>query len=153
MAATSAELIDSFCDQLWLSDGLAPSSLSSYRRDLTAWAAWLERHGRSLIDAQRLDVESYLAEQFRAKAKASSIARRLSSLRRFYALQLLQGTIEGNPTLRVRSPKLPRRLPKNLSEAQVEALLAAPDPKTTLGLRDRAMLETLYATGLRVSEL
>jgi integrase/recombinase XerD len=153
MAATSAELIDSFCDQLWLSDGLAPSSLSSYRGDLTAWAGWLERRGRSLIDAQRLDVESFLAEQFRAKAKASSIARRLSSLRRFYALQLLQGTIEGNPTLRVRSPKLPRRLPKNLSEAQVEALLAAPDPKTTLGLRDRAMLETLYATGLRVSEL
>jgi integrase/recombinase XerD len=149
----SAELIDTFCDQVWLQDGLAPSSLSSYRRDLTAWAGWLDRRGSSLLAAQRSDVEAFLAEQFRAKAKATSIARRLSSLRRFYALQLLQGTLRADPTLRVRAPKLPRRLPKNLSEAQVEALLAAPDPETTLGLRDRAMLETLYATGLRVSEL
>ena len=78
---------------------------------------------------------------------------RLSSLRRFYALQLQQGTLRADPTLRVQAPKLPRRLPKNLSEAKVEALLAAPDTETTLGLRDRAMLETLYATGLRVSEL
>ncbi len=151
--STSAELIDSFCDQVWLQDGLAPSSLASYRRDLTAWAGWLDRRGRALLAAQRNDVEAFLAEQFRAKAKATSIARRLSSLRRFYALQLLQGTLRADPTLRVRAPKLPRRLPKNLSEAQVEALLAAPDPETTLGLRDRAMLETLYATGLRVSEL
>jgi integrase/recombinase XerD len=149
----SAELIDAFCDQVWLQDGLAPSSLSSYRRDLTAWAGWLDRRGSSLLAAQRPDVEYFLAEQFRARAKATSIARRLSSLRRFYALQLLQGTLCADPTLRVRAPKLPRRLPKNLSEAQVEALLAAPDPETTLGLRDRAMLETLYATGLRVSEL
>jgi len=150
---TSAELIDTFCDQVWLQDGLAPSSLSSYRRDLTAWAGWLDRRGSSLLAAQRMDVEAFLADQFRAKAKATSIARRLSSLRRFYALQLLQGTLRADPTLRVRAPKLPRRLPKNLSEAQVEALLAAPNPETTLGLRDRAMLETLYATGLRVSEL
>jgi len=149
----SAELIDIFCDQVWLQDGLAPSSLSSYRRDLTAWAGWLDRRTSSLLAAQRTDVEAFLADQFRAKAKATSIARRLSSLRRFYALQLLQGTLRADPTLRVRAPKLPRRLPKNLSEAQVEALLAAPDPETTLGLRDRAMLETLYATGLRVSEL
>ena len=153
MLPTSAELIDTFCDQVWLQDGLAPSSLSSYRRDLTAWARWLDRRTSSLLDAQRTDVEAFLAEQFRAKAKATSIARRLSSLRRFYALQLLQGTLRADPTLRVRAPKLPRRLPKNLSEVQVEALLAAPDPETTLGLRDRAMLETLYATGLRVSEL
>ena len=151
--ATSNELIDAFCDQVWLQDGLAPSSLTSYRRDLTGWAAWLDRRGRSLLAAQRTDVEAFLADQFRAKAKATSIARRLSSLRRFYALQLLQGAMGADPTLRVRAPKLPRRLPKNLSEADVEALLAAPDPETTLGLRDRAMLETLYATGLRVSEL
>jgi integrase/recombinase XerD len=147
------DLIDGFCDQVWLQDGLAASSLSSYRRDLTAWAGWLERRGSSLLAAGRADVEAWLAGQFRAKARATSIARRLSSLRRFYALQLLQGTLRADPTLRVRAPKLPRRLPKNLSEAQVEALLAAPDPRTTLGLRDRAMLETLYATGLRVSEL
>jgi integrase/recombinase XerD len=150
---TSAELIDAFCDQVWLQDGLAPSSLVSYRRDLTAWAAWLDRRGKALLAAQRTEVEAFLGDQFRAKAKATSIARRLSSLRRFYALQVLQGTLRTDPTLRVRAPKLPRRLPKNITEAQVETLLAAPDTQTTLGLRDRAMLETLYATGLRVSEL
>jgi len=149
----SSDLIDAFCDQVWLQDGLAASSLSSYRRDLTAWAAWLDRRGCTLLAAQRADVDAFLADQFRAKAKATSVSRRLSALRRFYALQLLQGTLSVDPTLRVRAPKLPRRLPKNLSEADVETLLAAPDPDTTLGLRDRAMLETLYATGLRVSEL
>jgi integrase/recombinase XerD len=149
----AAELIDAFSDQVWLQDGLAASSLASYRRDLGAWAAWLDAHGASLLAAGRDDVEAWLADQFRAKAKATSIGRRLSSLRRFYALQLQQGTLKKDPTLRVQAPKLARRLPKSLSEAQVEALLAAPDPEATLGLRDRAMLETLYATGLRVSEL
>jgi integrase/recombinase XerD len=153
MAKDSAALIDAFCDQVWLQDGLAAASLASYRRDLIQWAAWLGGRGRSLNGAQRDDVDDWLATQFRAKAKATSVARRLSSLRRYYALQLQQATIRADPTARVRAPKLPRRLPKNLSEAQVEALLAAPDPETTLGLRDRAMLETLYATGLRVSEL
>ncbi len=152
-ARTSADLIDAFCDQLWLQDGLASSSLASYRRDVTAWAAWLEQHGASLLAAQRGDVEAFLAAQYTARAKATSIARRLSAIRRFYGLQLQQGVLGADPTLRVRAPKLPRRLPKNLTEAQVEALLAAPDTNSTLGLRDRAMLETLYATGLRVSEL
>ena len=147
-------LIDAFCDQVWLQDGLAATSLASYRRDLTGWAAWLEHNGhKTLLTAQRGDVESFLAMQFQAKAKTTSIGRRLSSLRRFYRLQAAQGTVAADPTLRVRAPKLPRRLPKSLSEKQVEALLDAPNRDTTLGLRDRAMLETLYATGLRVSEL
>jgi len=150
----TSELIDAFCDQVWLQDGLAASSLASYRRDLTTWADWLARHaGKKLLAAERTDIEAFLAAQFRAKAKASSINRRLSSLRRFYRLHVQQGTAKSDPTLRVQAPKLPRRLPKNLSEAQVDALLDAPDTKTTLGLRDRAMLETLYACGLRVSEL
>jgi len=153
MVQTSADLIDTFCDQVWLQDGLAPASLASYRRDLTQWAAWLDSRRRTMLAAQRMDVEGWLAEQYRAKAKSSSIARRLSSLRRFYALQLFQATMRADPTALVRAPKLPRRLPKNLSEDQVEALLAAPNVDTPLGLRDRAMLETLYATGLRVSEL
>jgi integrase/recombinase XerD len=153
MPGPAADLIDTFCDQVWLQDGLAAASLTSYRRDLTQWAAWLEKRGRALLAAQRMDVEAWLADQFRAKAKATSIARRLSSLRRFYALQMQQATIRSDPTARVRAPKLPRRLPKNLSEDQVETLLDAPDVETALGLRDRAMLETLYATGLRVSEL
>jgi len=148
------ELIDTFCDQVWLQDGLAASSLASYRRDLSAWADWLAQNaGKDLLAAERTDIEAFLAAQFRAKAKATSINRRLSSLRRFYRLHMQQGTAKADPTLRVQAPKLPRRLPKNLSEAQVEALLDAPDTETTLGLRDRAMLETLYACGLRVSEL
>jgi integrase/recombinase XerD len=149
--ATDAELIDAFCDQLWLADGLAPASLASYRRDLAAWSKWLGKRG--LLSADRGDVEGWLAHQFKAKAKASSVARRLSALKRFYRLQLERAAVGEDPTLRIRAPRKPRRLPKLLSEQQVEALLAAPDVKTPLGLRDRAMLETLYATGLRVSEL
>lgn len=148
---TDAELIDVFCDQLWLADGLAATSLASYRRDLTAWSAWLGERG--LLSATRADVEGWLADQFRAKAKASSVARRLSAVKRFYRLQLERATVREDPTLRVRAPRKPRRLPKLLSESQVEALLRAPDVDAALGLRDRAMLETLYATGLRVSEL
>jgi integrase/recombinase XerD len=147
-------LIDAFCDQVWLQDGLAATSLTSYRRDLTLWSAWLERNAhKTLLAAERGDVEAFLAAQFRGQAKATSVGRRLSSLRRFYRMQAMHGTMKTDPTLRVRAPKLPRRLPKSLSEAQVEALLGAPAVETTLGLRDRAMLETLYATGLRVSEL
>jgi len=151
MPVSDAELVDAFCDHVWLADGLAPSSLASYRRDLTAWSAWLGKRG--LLSATRADVEGWLADQFRAKAKAASVARRLSAVKRFYRLQLERAAMREDPTLRVRAPKKPRRLPKLLSEKQVESLLAAPDVKTALGLRDRAMLETLYATGLRVSEL
>jgi integrase/recombinase XerD len=151
---TAAELIDAFCDQVWLQDGLAASSLVSYRRDLATWSAWLERHAhKSLLAAERTDVEAFLAAQFQKKAKIASINRRLSTLRRFYRLHAAQATIGADPTLRVKSPKLPRSLPRNLSEDQVAALLGAPDTETPLGLRDRAMIETLYATGLRVSEL
>jgi len=151
---TASELIDVFCDQVWLQDGLAATSLTSYRRDLTLWSAWLERNAhKTLLAAERGDVEAFLAAQFHAHAKATSIGRRLSSLRRFYRMQAMLGALKTDPTLRVRAPKLPRRLPKSLSEVQVEALLGAPVVETTLGLRDRAMLETLYATGLRVSEL
>ena len=146
-------LIDAFCDQLWLQDGLAAASLASYRRDLAGWRTWLVARKATLLRAGRGDIEQWLADQFAAHAKATSVARRLSALRRFYRYQLAQGTIREDPTLRVRAPKRPRRLPKQLSEAQVEALLAAPDIETALGVRDRAMLETLYATGLRVSEL
>lgn len=151
---TAADLIDAFCDQVWLQDGLASASLASYRRDLVAWSAWLERHAhKGLLAADRGDVEAFLAAQFQSKAKIASINRRLSTLRRFYRLHTAQATVASDPTLRVRSPRLPRSLPRNLSEDQVGALLRAPDTDTALGLRDRAMLETLYATGLRVSEL
>jgi integrase/recombinase XerD len=146
-------LIDAFCDHLWLEDGLAQTSLASYRQDLAQWTRALAADGKSLLAARRVDVEAYIARQFAAQAKVTSISRRLSTLRRFYQQQVRRGTLREDPCLHVVAPKLPRRLPKNLSEAQVEALLHAPDPNATLGLRDRTMLETLYATGLRVSEL
>jgi len=148
-----AALIDAFCDQVWLRDGLAQSSLASYRRDLVGWSAWLGARGTPLLGAGRGDVERWLADQYEAKSKATSVARRLSTLRRFYRMQLEGGAVRDDPTVRVAAPKRPRRLPKSLSEKAVEALLMAPTTETTLGLRDRAMLETLYATGLRVSEL
>ena len=120
-------LIDAFCDQLWLQDGLAAASLASYRRDLTGFATWLRERNLTLLDVERAHCDAWLADQFAAKAKATSVARRLSALRRFYRFQLTQGTLAEDPTLRVRAPNKPRRLPKQLSEAQVEALLAAPD--------------------------
>src|SRR5258708_36661099 len=116
---TSAELIDAFCDQLWLRDGLAASSLASYRRGLSAWAAWLGPRG--MLAADRGDVEGWLADQFRAKSKSTSVARRLSTLRRFYRLQLERAEVREDPTARVRAPKRPRRLPKLPSEPQGEA--------------------------------
>lgn len=146
--------IDAFCDQVWLQDGLAQSSLDAYRADLSLFAHWLARHQcKALLDVDRADIERWLAEQFADSAKTSSIARRLSALRRFYRMQHERGQIPEDPTLRVRAPRRTQRLPKNLSEDQVENLLKAPDTETILGLRDRALLETLYATGLRVSEL
>ena len=153
VATADRAIIDAFCDQLWLQDGLAQSSLGAYRRDLGAWSAWLTSRARTLHDAGPVDIEAWLATQFAAKAKATSIARRLSTLRRFYRLALDRGQVREDPTLRVVAPKRPRRLPKSISEKQVEALLHAPDVRSDLGLRDRAMLETMYASGLRVSEL
>ena len=152
-ASAELELIDDFCDQVWLQDGLAAATIAAYRQDLGAWAKWVAQHGRSMHQARREDVEAWIGAQFRQQAKVTSINRRLSSLRRYYQLQLQHGALKEDPCLRVKAPKTPRRLPKNLSEAQVEALLAAPDCTTVLGLRDRTMIETLYATGLRVSEL
>jgi len=153
LPADEAAAIDEFCDQLWLEHGLAATSLASYRQDLKQWARWLSANGQSLAGARRADVEAYVGKQFAERAKVTSINRRLSSMRRFYQQQIRRGMLKEDPCLHVKSPKMPRRLPKNLSEKQVEALLGAPDVETTLGMRDRTMLETLYATGLRVSEL
>jgi len=152
--ARSAGLIDEFCDALWLEDGLAKNTLEAYRRDLTQFAVWLQaRHGKPLGAAANPDIQAYLGHLFQKKARATSAARILSSLKRFYRHGLRQGRIKADPTLRIDSPKLPRSLPKTLTEDDVEALLAAPPVDAALGLRDKAMLETLYASGLRVSEL
>ncbi len=154
MKESSKPIIDGFCDALWLEDGLARNTLDSYRRDLQQFAGWLEqRNGRDLLAADQVLIQDYLAHKFRAKARASTAARLLSTLKRFYRHALRQNTIKADPTLRIDTPKLPRPLPKTLTEADVEGLLAAPALNQPLGLRDRAMLEMLYASGLRVSEL
>lgn len=154
MKESSKQIIDAFCDALWLEDGLARNTLDSYRRDLQQFAVWLEqRSGTDLLAADQALIQDYLAHKFRARARASTAARLLSTLKRFYRHALRQNTIKADPTLRIDTPKLPRPLPKTLTEVDVESLLAAPTLDQPLGLRDRAMLEVLYASGLRVSEL
>lgn len=145
--------IDVFCDSLWLEDGLAKASLSSYRSDLIHLSDWLvEQKLASLCQADEPALMRFIA-MLSQTLRASSQARYISTLRRFYRHLLARGVIITDPMLKIGMPVKPSRLPKVLSEVQVEALLAAPQTDTTLGQRDRAMLETLYATGLRVSEL
>jgi integrase/recombinase XerD len=151
----NAELLDEFCDTLWLEDGLSRNTLDSYRRDLNKFAAWLEKQRDVAIpQTTHGDIQGYLAYLFvTLKAKSSSTSRNISSLKRLFRYLLRQGKISVDPTLQIDTPKLPRNLPKSLSEHDVEQLLAAPNVQTPLGLRDRTMFEVLYATGLRVSEL
>lgn len=154
MNPVSQQTLDSFCDLLWLEDGLSSNTLQSYRRDLTQFSAWLEaQRGMLLLDAGQADIEAYLQYRFSHKTSPRSTARLLSALKRFYRLALRDGRIALDPTLKIDTPKLPRSLPKSLSEADVDTLLNAPDTAEPLGLRDKAMLEILYASGLRVSEL
>ena len=146
--------IEAFLDGLWMERGLADNTLSAYRSDLQAFARWLEAGERPpLLQAGRADVMGYLSARVAAGASRRSSARLLSTLRRFYRFQVRQGAMERDPTARVDAPRAGRPLPASLNEDEVERLLDAPDAGTTLGLRDRAMLEVLYATGLRVSEL
>ncbi len=144
--------IDAFCDAVWLEDGLASNTLDAYRRDLTLFARWLAERETSISDANETDLAAYVAARHRA-SQASSANRRLAVLRRFYRHLLRSDPSRGDPTRRLSTAKRSQRFPKTLSEAQVDALLDAPDAGTPLGLRDRAMLELMYASGLRVSEL
>lgn len=154
MHRTIDVLIDRFCDHLWLEDGLAPLTLAAYRRDLTGFAVWLDRErGRTLDAAVAGDIEAYLAWRFTHRTQPRSAARYTSALKRFYRYLVRENLIAADPTLNLDSPKLPRTLPKSLTEADVERLLASAGDDSAASLRDRAMLETLYATGLRVSEL
>jgi integrase/recombinase XerD len=150
-----AELLDEFCDALWLEDGLSRNTLESYRRDLQKFAVWLwAQRGVVILEASHADIQEFLAHLFVAqKAKATSTSRVISSLKRLFRYLLRQNKIAVDPTLQIATPKLPRSLPKSLSEEDVELLLNAPDSNTPLGMRDRTMFEVLYATGLRVSEL
>ena len=153
LTADTRQRIDAFCDTLWLEDGLAKNSLDAYRRDLTAFALWLAQAATTnLLTATAADINAYFAARHDA-SKATTANRRLAVLKRFYQLALRNSQISENPCLKLHSAKQPPRFPKTLSEANVEALLAAPDVTTPLGLRDRTMLELMYASGLRVTEL
>lgn len=147
------EIADEFCDALWLEDGLSRNTLDAYKRDILLFAAWLHvQHSKNLYDVTEIDLNNYFSFRH-ATTKASSSNRRLAVLRRFYHFALRNGRIQVDPCLKLKSAKQPPRFPKTLSEQNVESLLAAPDVKTPLGLRDRTMLEAMYASGLRVSEL
>ena len=145
-------LINAFIDSIWLEDGLSVLTLAAYRRDLNALAAWLLTQHTDLSRATEADLQAYFAHRH-DKTKATSANRRMTVFRRFYRWALRDNRLLEDPTLKLLSAKQAMRLPKILSEAQVEALLQAPSTETPLGLRDRAMLELLYASGLRVSEL
>jgi integrase/recombinase XerD len=147
----SAEL-DIFIDHLWLEDGLSKNTLQSYRLDLMSFALWAQGQHKPLLAVKPADIQQYLAVKF-PLSKPRSISRLIASLRRFYRYCLRENKISIDPTLQIESPKLPRSLPKSLNEDEVLALLNAPNLNEPAGLRDRAMLELLYACGLRVSEL
>jgi integrase/recombinase XerD len=153
MSAADKEIIERFCDAIWMQEGLSNNTLDAYRRDLEGLGRWLSARGVSLEHAARADLLEYLSACVGKGARPRTTARFLSSLRRFYGYLVREERIQADPTALIDSPRIGRSLPKSLTEEQVEKLLAAPDVATPLGLRDRAMLETLYATGLRVSEL
>jgi integrase/recombinase XerD len=146
-------LIESFTDHLWMENGLSDNTLSAYRNDLASFSIWLDEKSSNLINVDTGMLQDFLAYNYSMHQKRRSVARLLSTLRRFYLYLFRENRISEDPTHLLESPKGDRTLPLSLNEQQVEDLLSAPEVSDDLGLRDRAMLEVLYATGLRVSEL
>jgi integrase/recombinase XerD len=150
---TAPSIIDRFLDGVWMERGLSPNTLSAYRADLVGLERWLHERGTQIEAAVRGDIQDFLAWRVQLGARPRSTARQLSSFRRFYRFLLRDNSVQEDPTAQIAMPKIGRALPKSLTEAEVDALLAAPATNDPLGFRDRTMLEVLYATGLRVSEL
>lgn len=145
-------MIQNFLDHVWMESGLSENTLNAYRRDLNNFSNWLD--GNKLRQVKRSEIQSYLSEKLvQKKAKASSVSRSLSSIKRFYRFYIREGTLSEDPSALVDAPKMAKKLPKSLSETDVQNLLDAPDENTSLGLRDKLIFEMLYASGLRVSEL
>ena len=153
ISANEESIIALYLDAIWMEKGLSKNSLDSYRTDLTLFAQWLMEQGKDLLHADASVILNYLAVRHDKKLNSRSTARFLSCIRGFYRHQLREGVVQENPLALIESPKLPRSLPKSLTELDVENLLAAPDIDDPIGLRDRTMLEVLYACGLRVTEL
>ncbi|GLQ29893.1 site-specific tyrosine recombinase XerD [Litoribrevibacter albus] len=153
MNSENDQIIANYLDALWLEKGLSDNSLAAYRRDLKGLAEFIEKLDKTLLLVDRIDLMDYLGSRMKAGYKARSTARMMSCLRSFYRYLIRENRISEDPTQNLESPKLGRPIPDSLTEMEVDDLLEAPDIKTTLGMRDRTMLEVLYATGLRVSEL
>ena len=146
-------LVDGFIDRLWMERGLSKNTLASYRSDIAGFARWLRQQRSSLEQAQRSHLQSYLAERIALSARPRSTARLLSSLKRLFRFMCREGMRDDDPSALIEAPKLGRSLPKSLSESEIDELLKAPNTTTALGVRDQAMLELMYASGLRVSEM
>jgi integrase/recombinase XerD len=153
ISLSEQQIIESFIDHLWMENGLSENTLSAYRNDLAGFSLWLKGKNQLLTTVSTCIIQDYLAFNYNIQQKRRSVARLLSSLRRFYLYLLRENQVSEDPTRLLESPKGERSLPLSLNEKQIDDLLAAPDISDDLGLRDRAMLEVLYATGLRVSEL
>ena len=153
MSDSDRQILDAFIDNIWIEKGLSQNTLDSYRSDLEQFSKWLEKNNLSYIKTSKKEILSYLSFLFQKGLGSKTVARKLSSLKSFFRYLVFKSIIQNDPSSEVETPKLLKSIPKSISEKEVEALLAAPDEKTDIGLRDKTMIETLYSCGLRISEL
>ena len=153
MSDSDRQILDAFIDNIWIEKGLSQNTLDSYRSDLEQFSSWLEKNNLSYIKTSKREILSYLSFLFQKGLGSKTVARKLSSLKSFFRYLVFKSIIPNDPSSEVETPKLLKSIPKSISEREVEALLAAPDEKTDIGLRDKTMIETLYSCGLRISEL
>ena len=153
MSDSDRQILDAFIDNIWIEKGLSQNTLDSYRSDLEQFSSWLEKNNLNYIKTSKKEILSYLSFLFQKGLGSKTVARKLSSLKSFFRYLVFKSIIPNDPSSDVETPKLLKSIPKSISEKEVEALLAAPDEKTDIGLRDKTMIETLYSCGLRISEL
>ena len=153
MSDSDRQILDAFIDNIWIEKGLSQNTLDSYRSDLEQFSSWLKKNNLSYIKTSKKEILSYLSFLFQKGLGSKTVARKLSSLKSFFRFLVFKSIIPNDPSSEVETPKLLKSIPKSISEKEVEALLAAPDEKTDIGLRDKTMIETLYSCGLRISEL
>ena len=153
MSDSDRQILDAFIDNIWIEKGLSQNTLDSYRSDLEQFSSWLEKNNLSYMKTSKKEILSYLSFLFQKGLGSKTVARKLSSLKSFFRYLVFKSIIQNDPSSEVETPKLLKSIPKSISEKEVEALLAAPDEKTDIGLRDKTMIETLYSCGLRISEL
>ena len=153
MSDSDRQILDAFIDNIWIEKGLSQNTLDSYRSDLEQFSKWLKKNNLSYLKTSKKEILSYLSFLFQKGLGSKTVARKLSSLKSFFRYLVFKSIIQNDPSSEVETPKLLKSIPKSISEKEVEALLAAPDEKTDIGLRDKTMIETLYSCGLRISEL